>query len=111
MTSGKFPTGNLGAAKLTAEAVQDIRRRYASGGWTQGRLGREFGVTLAQIGRIVRYEVWQNLTPPTATASEVQSAGQRLVALQSALSESVPVPEALPAAEDILNRMTKEHKP
>ncbi len=44
-------------AKLTAEQVIEIRRRYAEGE-TQTKLGMEYGVSQAAIGYIVRGEHW-----------------------------------------------------
>jgi hypothetical protein len=44
--------------KLTLADVQELRRRYASGGVSQARLGKEFGICQAHVGRIVRGERW-----------------------------------------------------
>lgn len=52
------------AAKLDWDVVEKIRRLYEQDGWTQGRLAREFGIGSAQIGRIVRYESWQQTQQP-----------------------------------------------
>lgn len=51
-----------GNAKLTADQVRDIRRRWAEGGVTQTTLGIEYGVSTALIGRIVRGKGWQHVT-------------------------------------------------
>lgn len=47
-----------GRAKLTDAQVREIRDRYAAGGVSQPQLGREFGVTHAIIGNVVRRESW-----------------------------------------------------
>ena len=82
-----FRSGNKKAAKLTAEQVNDIRRRAASGRWTQRALGEEFDITVVQIGRIVRREVWRDLPPPQASSAEQALAMRRLLALQASLGE------------------------
>ena len=47
-----------GRAKLTAEQVSEIRRRYAHGDVTQSQLAAEYGVTRPMIGYIVRGKNW-----------------------------------------------------
>jgi hypothetical protein len=46
------------AAKISPANAIEIREKYAQG-WTQGRLSREFKLSVGQIGRIVRGESWQ----------------------------------------------------
>lgn len=46
-------------AKLTAEQVSEIRRRYAEGSVTQVDLGAEFGVHAVSIHCIVRFKTWK----------------------------------------------------
>lgn len=53
------------AQKLTKDSVQQMRELYGKGA-TQGALARHFRVGVAQVGRIVRGEVW------------VEGAGERL---------------------------------
>lgn len=48
-----------GQAKLTAEQVQEIRIRYASGGALQQTLADEYGVQQAAISKIVLGHKWQ----------------------------------------------------
>lgn len=45
-------------AKLTREAVAEIRRRYAAGGVSQSALAGQYGVCQAQIWRILRGLRW-----------------------------------------------------
>lgn len=47
-----------GNAKLTRDKVREIRRLYASGKHTQETLGQQFGVTDAQVSRIVNRRYW-----------------------------------------------------
>jgi hypothetical protein len=47
-----------GHHKLTSEQVMEIHRLYSSGGYSQTALGRRFGVSHVQIGRIVNGERW-----------------------------------------------------
>ena len=51
-------------AKLTADQVMDIRRRYVAGSIPQHALGREFGVTRRAIGNITEGRTWRHLLPP-----------------------------------------------
>lgn len=74
-----FGPGNRRAAKLTITNVLTIRERAARGE-TQGALGREFGVTAATVGRIVRREVWQQLPAAEYTDKEKEERLVRLVA-------------------------------
>ena len=45
--------------KLTLEQATEIRRLYEEG-YTQVSLGKYFGVSTNTIGRIVRWESWQD---------------------------------------------------
>jgi len=49
---------NAGKGVLTVDQVMEIRRIYAAGGISQAALGRKFGVSQTQIGKIVRGERW-----------------------------------------------------
>jgi hypothetical protein len=48
-------------AKLTDEAVRDIRRRYRAGGIFQRELGAEYGVGQQTIQHIVSGETWRHV--------------------------------------------------
>lgn len=52
-----FERQNSKAAKLSPDDVRLIRQYYSEGA-TQGQLCRHFGVSVGQIGRIVRGESW-----------------------------------------------------
>lgn len=75
----KFSRGHVSAAKATPVIIMEIRRLYEEEGWSQGRIAREcqglFGIQLSvvQIGRIVRYECWQQFkTGEQAGKQEVE---------------------------------------
>lgn len=68
MTRSSFRRGNISAAKLTPSQVLSIRQRY-NDGESQGALAREFAVSVGQIGRIVRGEVWQDYSQPEAPST------------------------------------------
>ena len=106
-----FHRGNKRAAKLTAEQVQDIRRRAATGRWTQRALSAEFEVTVVQIGRIVRREVWMDLAPPALSASQEADTMKRLLALQRSLSEDVPQSPSEIAAGNLLDELGETDEP
>lgn len=48
-------------AKLTADKVREIRRRYALGGISQSRLAQEFSVSTRSISYIVTRQHWQHI--------------------------------------------------
>ncbi len=53
-----------GRAKLTAENVTEIRRRYAwygKGGETLKELAKEFGVTFILISKIINKKLWKDV--------------------------------------------------
>lgn len=50
-----------GMAKLTDEAVREIRRRYATGRITQEELGAEFGVNQTKISDVVNRRTWKHI--------------------------------------------------
>lgn len=51
-----------GAAKLTTEAVREIRRQHAAGGTTYAKLGAQFGVSTLAIQWVVRRITWRHVT-------------------------------------------------
>lgn len=53
-------------SKLTADQVQELRRRYAAGGVTQEELGREYGINQRTVSRIVRRTAWWWVEDSTA---------------------------------------------
>jgi DNA-binding transcriptional regulator LsrR (DeoR family) len=58
MTSKK----HTGLPKLTGEQVQAMRFRYSLGE-TQRELARAYGVSPAQVSRVVRHEAWTEPEP------------------------------------------------
>jgi transcriptional regulator with XRE-family HTH domain len=90
-----FGRNNLRRAVLTASKVQEMRALYGRGHVTQGQLARDYGVSVVQVGRIVRGEVWQGLGPQQAGAEELEASARRLMELQESLAgPSAPVEEA-----------------
>lgn len=49
------------SSKLTADAVQEIRRLYATGDWSQKRLGVRFGVSEFNVSCVVRRTIWAHI--------------------------------------------------
>jgi hypothetical protein len=49
-------------AKLTDDAVREIRRRYAVGDIRQIDLAAEYGVAQTLIGRVVTRKIWKHVT-------------------------------------------------
>ena len=69
-----FERKNVKASKLTPTQVLEIKEHYGNG-VTQGALCRAYGVSVGQIGRIVRGESWGSVggiaaSPEQAAASE-----------------------------------------
>lgn len=54
-------------ARLTPDKVREIRQLYEQG-LTQRELGKQFGVSAVQIGRIVRGESWGQFERPLTKA-------------------------------------------
>lgn len=60
--NGLMPRGGrANGAKLNEEQVRAIRERYAQGGISHLRLGKEYGVKPATIGSIITRENWSHL--------------------------------------------------
>lgn len=57
-----FHYRNTKAAKLTPGQVAEMKTLYAEG-WTQSALCRKFGMSVGQVGRIVRGESWAAIRP------------------------------------------------
>jgi hypothetical protein len=67
----RVPRGERqGSAKLTELEVREIRRRFAAGGVTKERLARQFGVSGATVGQIVRRKKWAYLPDLDITGSQ-----------------------------------------
>jgi len=77
---GKFSKHNSRGAKLDAGRVRALREDYA-GGASQGELARKYGLSVGQVGRIVRGEAWQYLQDDAGTAERAQESAERLRAL------------------------------
>lgn len=50
-----------GQAKLTADQVREIRRRYAAGGVTQKGLASEYGVAKSLVWSIIHRKIWKHI--------------------------------------------------
>lgn len=51
-----------GLAKLTGEAVREIRDRYAAGSVSQQQLADEYGVAQSKISALIRRKTWAHIT-------------------------------------------------
>ena len=60
----KSGVGNNNASILTKRKVDNIRRAYLYGGWTQAALARKYGVTQPNICMIVRRKTWAHIPDP-----------------------------------------------
>lgn len=87
-----------GNRKLGYGQVQDIRTRYANGA-TQAQLCREYGMSVGQIGRIVRGESWSDAggavvtgggSVPMLTPEQLAESGKRIAALQEEVRSARP---------------------
>lgn len=95
-----FSRGNAKAAKLNALKVLEIRDKYASGDYTQGRLAREYGVTAGTIFNIVNGLTWQR-----ALLVETDQA----IAARAAQAAPSFAPEAIQrSAEGVMARLMAE---
>lgn len=85
----KFGQGNTrqGGRKLSLHDVQQIRHDFDTGRKTQGQLSREYGVSVVQIGRICRREVWHNVAPAEVTDTDLMQSAHRLMKLQEEVTQ------------------------
>ena len=100
----KMSRFNTKAAKLTPSQVYELREKYANGD-SQGKLAREYQVSVGQIGRIVRGESWQQYTNPAEIAQGARESEQRM---QQIMSRGEPTDEEIQASFEKLQRMLAE---
>jgi len=91
-----FTQRNTRAAKLTASAVLEIRDFYEKGRISQGQLARDYGVSVVQIGRIVRGEVWQGLRNAMPSNEAIEESAQRMLKLQEEVNNKLEPVAAQP---------------
>jgi hypothetical protein len=108
--NGPFQKNNLRRAVLTMTKVQEIRAFYARGHVTQGQLARDYGVSVVQIGRIVRGEVWQGVGPAPSSQKEMEETAERLLALQQDVVAGLVEEEELDSPPSGLSRLAQEAK-
>jgi hypothetical protein len=108
--NGPFQKNNLRRAVLTMTKVQEIRAFYNQGHVTQGQLARDYGVSVVQIGRIVRGEVWQGVGPAASSKRELDDTAERLLALQESMLKGLGEPEADEQPPSGLSRLAQEAK-
>lgn len=101
----KKETGAQGS-KLVAAQVLEMRRRAAEGE-TQGSLARAFRVSVGQVGRILRFEAWQELAPPPPS----DDALTRLLATQAAVAASASRSDAEARARALLKGLNEGTNP
>jgi len=101
-----FERSNVKASKVTPTQVVEIKERYARGE-TQGALCRAFGLSVGQIGRIVRGESWNHLGPAVTTEAEVEASMVRFMAKHRAIAEleAQSVPSQAADAEAVLESL------
>jgi len=92
-----FERKNVKASKLTPTQVMEIKARYGEGA-TQGALCREFGVSVGQIGRIVRGESWGSVSG--AAVSPQQAAASEAAFLQRMQARDAAGPAVKALAEE-----------
>lgn len=108
----EFHKGNKRAVrKLTATQVYDIRLLYRRGDCTQGELARDFGVSVIQIGRITRGEVWQEIKLPPSDR-DVEESMRRMLQVQEETQGLSKLQEegekVLGPAKNIMNALDEE---
>ena len=85
-----FSKRNLRGAKRSIGEILQIRQQYKDG-WSQGRLAREWKMSVGQIGRIVRGESWAELEesggmlPPDQV--DMEAAAKRLAKMMEEATE------------------------
>lgn len=83
-----------GNRKVTSEEVFEMRRSYEAYEMTQGQLARAYGISVGQVGRIVRGESWQGSAGRRAEApppkQDPEAFLQSLITLQGGVVSSLP---------------------
>lgn len=82
MSDSQFKPNNRYGAKITVTDVQKMRADYATGKTTQGALSRIYGISVIQIGRIIRYESWQNVPPFVLSGEDLALSANRILRIQ-----------------------------
>lgn len=105
----KFRKSNTRSAKLTGEQVLELRQRYIAGA-TQGELARAYGISIGQIGRIVRGESWQDKAQVEDPQPIRDAAAESLARLRAMQEHPLPSEEqeALERGQKLLERMGQE---
>ena len=98
----KFSYRNNKAAKVTAPLVIEMRERWSRGNVTQAQLCRDYGLSVVQVGRIVRGESWQNIGMPMGE-TEMRASAERMLALQAELQNKLA-----PAFESLQTRLADD---
>jgi len=106
-----FERSNVKASKVTPTQVVEIKERYAKGE-TQGSLCRAFGLSVGQIGRIVRGESWGHLGGGVTTDAEAEASMVRFIARQQAIAElqARSVPSQAAEAEAALEQLAPKRE-
>ena len=73
-------------AKLTADAVRSIRRKYARGGISQRKLAAKYGVSATQVRAIVHCKSWRHLEGPVAPTHRFKLTAHAVRAMRSEYS-------------------------
>ena len=97
-----------GGLKVSRDDVELMRKAYGEGA-TQGALARRFGISVGQVGRIVRGEAWQEVTNQRALRDEEADAIlRRLLKAQgeAVLRQAAEAPT--PDGEDDAKRLARE---
>jgi hypothetical protein len=115
MSSGLFRQGNQRAAKLTAQGVLEIYRRSAAGE-SQAAISREMQISVGQVGRIVRGEVWQELyrrytegLPLQAKDVDMHLAQQEINTGKSQLRQQSEAEKSLARTLELLNESSSSN--
>ena len=80
----RFSPKNSRAAKIKPRQVLQARALYemADSAYTQAALARMYNVSAIQMGRILRYECWRELTPEVSEEQALRESAERLLEVQ-----------------------------
>ena len=95
-----FRRKNSSASKVTEAQVYAMRQAYESGRVTQGQLCRDYGLSIAQVGRIVRYESWADARPPVTPDALADSAQRLFAGLEEETEAADRLAAGIQAAKD-----------
>lgn len=102
-------------AKITEEAVLEIRRLAALPDWDRNRIARNFGISVGNVGAIVNHRSWKHIeysaTPPIKRTHKLTKDDK--AAIMRAIHEKEPrkqIAARYGISADMVYRLVRSHR-